>query len=358
MPDAEMTNGWGTVIERMPKVIDKLGRPLRDLRLSVIDRCNLRCQYCMPEKEYAWLSRKNILSFEEIVVLVEAFVSNGVNKIRLTGGEPLLREDLCELVRALAAISGVQDLAMTTNGVLLARHAAKLKEAGLRRVTVSLDTLRPETFRRLTQRTSFDAVINGIRVLGDVGFTGTKLDVVVIRGVNDDELADLIEFGRKAAAEVRFIEYMDIGGATGWTPEQVFSRAEILDSVTAAYGSVAPAAKRSDSAPADRFRLPDGTIFGIISSTTQPFCGSCDRSRLTADGVWYRCLYALNGTDLRTPLRAGANVEELTEIIVQGWAMRRDRGAVERLALSERAPLIGITDLKKDPHLEMHTRGG
>jgi cyclic pyranopterin phosphate synthase len=336
---------------------DTFGRLLRNLRISVTDRCNLRCAYCMPEEEYVWLPREEILHFEEVSRLADVFVGLGVDKVRLTGGEPLLRRGLPRLIRLLAAKPGLRDLAITTNGVLLAEQAPALKEAGLHRVTVSLDTLRPERFTALTRRNSHGEVLAGIAALPPSGFTGTKLDTVVMRGVNDDELSDLIEFGRAAAAEVRFIEYMDVGGATRWSMDQVVSRAEILERLTARYGPIEPVAEET-TAPADRYRLPDGAVFGIISSTTAPFCSACDRSRLTADGMWYLCLYAQQGTDLRGPLRRGATDAELAALILPAWQARRDRGAEQRLTLRDRAPLVEIGRLKQDPHLEMHTRGG
>jgi cyclic pyranopterin phosphate synthase len=336
---------------------DTFGRPLRNLRISVTDRCNLRCQYCMPEEDYVWLPRDEILQFEEISVLVDVFTGLGVDKVRLTGGEPLLRRDLPRLVRLLAARPALGDLAITTNGVLLADQARPLREAGLHRVTVSLDTLRPERFAALTRRSTHQQVLDGIFAVPRAGFAGTKLDAVVMRGVNDDELADLIEFGRTVPAEVRFIEYMDVGGATRWSRERVMSRAEMLEQLSRRYGRIEPVVEDS-SAPADRYTLADGTVFGIISSTTQPFCGSCDRSRLTADGMWYRCLYAVKGTDLRAPMRAGASMDELRRLVVDGWTARADRGAEERLTLRDRTPLIQIGELRRDPHLEMHTRGG
>jgi cyclic pyranopterin phosphate synthase len=328
------------------------------LRISLTDRCNLRCQYCMPEEEYAWLPRQDLLTFEEIERITEIFVSVGVDRVRLTGGEPLLRRDLPDLVRRLTGVPGVKDLAMTTNGVLLARHAESLREAGLHRLTVSLDTLRPDRFARMTRRGTFDEVLAGITAAVATGLTDLKIDTVVIRGFNNDELADLIEFGRSVSAEVRFIEYMDVGGATHWSAEKVFSRAEILQELSSRYGSIEEI-RKTDVAPADRFRLPDGTVFGIISSTTQPFCATCDRSRLTADGMWLRCLYAMNGTDLRGPLRSGASDDEIRDLITGTWSQRRDRGAVDRL--SGRAGggvFISVESLKRDPHLEMHTRGG
>ena len=250
----------------MPSVLDTRGRMLRNLRVSVTDRCNLRCGYCMPEEEYVWLPREDILHFGEIAALADVFLDLGVDKVRLTGGEPLLRRDLPRLVRMLAAKPRIRDLAMTTNGVLLAEHAPALKAAGLHRVTVSLDTIDPQRFARLTSRPTHAQVLEGIASLSRAGFTETKLDTVVIRGVNDDELADLIEFARGVPAEVRFIEYMDVGGATRWSLDQVVSRQEMLERLERRYGRIEPIVETS-TAPADRFRLPDSATFGIISST-------------------------------------------------------------------------------------------
>ncbi len=336
---------------------DQLGRPLHSLRVSVTDRCNLRCNYCMPQEEYVWLPRQELLTFEEIARLVEVFTSLGVEDVRLTGGEPLLRRDLPQLVRMLAANPRIRDLALTTNGVLFAEHAEALRAAGLHRVTVSLDSLRPERFSALAGRDSHAQVLAGIAAARSMGFPKLKLDTVVLRGVNDDELADLIEYGRGAEAEVRFIEYMDVGGATEWSAEKVFTRAEMLQQLTSRYGTITPLNENS-SAPAERFQLPDGTVFGIIASTTTPFCKTCDRSRLTADGLWYLCLYAHAGIDLRKLLRAGATPDELAAHISSIWRARTDRGAELRAATGKRGALIGIEQLRQDPHLEMHTRGG
>ncbi len=340
----------------MTVLLDQFQRPLRNLRLSVTDRCNLRCSYCMPEPEYVWLPRADILQFEEIERLVDLFLDLGVEKLRLTGGEPLLRRDLPVLVERLAARSRIRDLAMTTNGVLLSAHAQSLADAGLHRLTVSLDTLQPERFRQLTRTSDFQRVLDGIAAAAPL-FPGLKIDTVVLRGTNDDELVDLIEFGRRHGAEVRFIEYMDVGGATHWSMERVVSRTDMLESLARHYGPIAPVQDTSP-APADRYRLPDGTVFGIISSTTEPFCEDCDRSRLTADGMWYLCLYASVGVDLRGALRRGAEPGELASLIRSAWGERRDRGAEARLAARDRAPLISIDTLRRDPHLEMHTRGG
>ena len=336
---------------------DTQGRVLRNLRISVTDRCNLRCAYCMPEEEYVWLPREEILHFEETSRLVDVFIELGADKVRLTGGEPLLRRDLPALIKPLAAKPGLRDLAITTNGVLLAEHAAALRDAGLHRVTVSLDTLDPARFTALTRRTTHAQVLAVIASLAPAGFTGTKLDTVVMRGVNDDEIVPLIEYAKTVPAEIRFIEYMDVGGATRWTMDKVVSRRQILDVVREHYGAVEEVVEAS-TAPADRFQLPDGTTFGIISSTTAPFCAECDRSRLTADGMWYLCLYATRGIDLRGPLRRGASTEELGALITGRWQARTDRGAEERLRLRHRSPLVEIAELRRDPHLEMHTRGG
>ncbi|MGH9385054.1 MAG: GTP 3',8-cyclase MoaA [Vicinamibacterales bacterium] len=337
-------------------VLDALGRPLRNLRLSVTDRCNLRCQYCMPEADYVWLPREDILHFEEIDRLVDQFLALGVDKVRLTGGEPLLRRDISVLVERLAFKSGICDLAMTTNAVLLAPMAHDLKRAGLHRLTISLDTLDQERFIRLARFDELTRVMAGIDSAVEV-FPGFKLDSVILRGVNDDEVVGLLEFAKARGAELRYIEYMDVGGATSWTRDQVFSRTDILATLEAHYGPIAPL-EEATSAPADRFRLSDGTVFGIISSTTAPFCRTCDRSRLTADGVWYLCLYATRGVDLRGPLRGGASDEALRELVTGVWRARTDRGAEVRLSLHDRSALIPVKALRRDPHLEMHTRGG
>jgi GTP 3',8-cyclase len=335
---------------------DTLGRPLRNLRLSVTDRCNLRCEYCMPEDDYVWLPREDVLHFEETSALVDVFLSLGVDKVRLTGGEPLLRRDLAELVSMLSRKPGLTDLAMTTNGILLADHVDALKSAGLRRITVSLDTLRRDRFIALARFDEIERVKSGIHAAARV-FGGLKLDTVVIKGINDDELVDLIEYGKSVNGEVRFIEYMDVGGATQWSPGRVMSRREMIEALARHYGHVAPLIEES-SAPADRFTLPDGTVFGIISSTTEPFCRSCDRSRLTADGMWYLCLYAAQGIDLRAALRTGATADDVRQLIATGWERRDDRGAETRLGLGERRGFVPVTALRQDPHLEMHTRGG
>jgi cyclic pyranopterin phosphate synthase len=338
-------------------VQDALRRPLASLRLSVTDRCNMRCRYCMPEDEYVWLPRASILTFEEIARLVRVFAGLGVRKLRLTGGEPLLRHDLATLVAMIAREGRISDLAMTTNGLLLGHQAAELRAAGLQRVTVSLDTLRPERMLAFAKSARHADVLAGIAAARQAGFPRIKLNAVVIRGFNADELGDLIEFARTQDAEVRFIEYMDVGGATRWSRDQVVSQHEMLEVLSRRYGPIEPIAG-DGRAPAERFRLVDGTSFGIIASTTAPFCRACDRSRLTADGTWFLCLYAAQGTDLRERLRGGATDAELATIIRDTWGARTDRGAEERLGVAERGALYRIDSLRADPHREMHTRGG
>jgi cyclic pyranopterin phosphate synthase len=340
-----------------PKISDRLGRPLGNLRISVTDRCNLRCAYCMPEEEYAWLPKPSLLRFEELERVARVFVGQGVDRIRLTGGEPLMRRDLHTLVALLAAIPGLNDLALTTNGMLLEAQAEGLSRAGLKRLTVSLDSLRAERFLALARRDGLDAVKAGIERARQVGFESLKLDMVVLRNTNEDELEPMLDYASSVGAELRFIEYMDVGGATQWTPHAVFSRREILEQLARTRGPI-EALEEHNSAPADRFRCADGTVFGVISSTTQPFCSSCDRARLTADGRWFLCLYARQGLELGRALRAGATDAELGVMISERWRGREDRGAEVRLAEHGRAALVKIEELRRDPHLEMHTRGG
>ena len=341
-------------------IADRFGRPLRSLRISVTDRCNMRCRYCMPEEKYTWLPRGSILSFEELDRLAGIFLALGVDKLRLTGGEPLLRADLPVLVARLAGHAGLQDLALTTNGILLAPQAEALRRAGLRRVTISLDTLRPERMLAFARSPGHADVLAGIRAAREAGFTGTKLNAVVIRGYNDDELVDLVEFARQEGAEMRFIEYMDVGGANQWTGGAVVPRREMLARLAAQYGGPAePLADNAGSwAPAERFRLPDGTVVGIIASTTEPFCRTCDRARLTADGHFLLCLYADTGLDLRPPLRDGASDAEIAALLRAAWQAREDRGAEQRAHAPERGALYQLATLRADPRKEMHTRGG
>jgi cyclic pyranopterin phosphate synthase len=311
----------------------------------------------MPEEEYVWLPRQSILTFEEIERVVEVFARLGVSKVRLTGGEPLLRHDLPTLVRLLAGVDGIRDLALTTNGILLGREAARLKDAGLGRVTVSLDTLRPDRMAEFARSPRHADVIAGIDAAVGAGFDAVKLNSVVIRGYNDDEIVGLLEFARDRGVEARFIEYMDVGGATGWSLDQVVSQREIVDIVSRRYGPVRTLDDRG-WAPAERFALPDGTPFGVIASTTAPFCRTCDRARLTADGTFLLCLYGESGLDLRELLRSDATDEEIAGRIAAVWSDRTDRGAEARAGLADRGILHRIESLRADPRREMHTRGG
>jgi cyclic pyranopterin phosphate synthase len=313
----------------------------------------------MPEESYVWLPRESLLSFEELDRLAGIFLSLGARKIRLTGGEPLLRHDLPTLVGMLASRPGLGDLALTTNGILLGIQAQALRAAGLRRVTVSLDTLRPERMLAFARSARHSDVLAGIAAAQAAGFERVKLNSVIIRGFNADEVLDLLEYARAHALELRYIEYMDVGGATRWRSEDVVSRAELLALIEGRYGHPEPLPDpASPAAPAERFLLPDGTVFGIIASVSAPFCASCDRSRITADGTWFSCLYAERGMDLREPLRLGASDREIAELVASTWRRREDRGAEQRLGLPGRGALYQVEGLRQDPRREMHTRGG
>jgi cyclic pyranopterin phosphate synthase len=301
--------------------------------------------------------RKEILRLEEIVALARVFVGLGVRKLHLTGGEPLLRRDLYVLVRSLAEVPDVHDLVLTTNGILLAEHASELRQAGLQRATISLDTLRPDRFQALTGSDQLGNVLRGIDKARTTGLSPLKLNAVIMRGFNDDELVDLLEFGRVAGAEVRFIEYMDVGGATGWSQDQVVPRDEILRRLAEHFGPIV-AIPEDARGSARRYLLPGGEAFGIIPSVTAPFCSSCARGRLTADGWWYGCLYTQEGLNLGSALRSGAGPEELSELLAAAWRRRSERGAEVRRQVEARGPSVPRERLRSDPHLEMHVRGG
>ncbi len=334
--------------------VDTLGRPLGSLRVSVTDRCNLRCAYCMPEAQYTWLPKASLLTFEETTRLVRIFADLGVRKVRLTGGEPLLRPHLPTLVAQLAELRGIDELALTTNATHLAPMASALRSAGLHRLTVSLDTLQPERLQAHARSSEHGAVLAGIDAAVAAGFSGTKLNAVVIRGFNDDELVPLLEYARAKGVELRFIEYMDVGGATRWEDTQVLPAAELLARLASHYGPITPVSRDEDpTAPAERYTLPDGTRFGVIASTTRPFCRSCDRARLTADGTFFTCLYGASGTDLRGPLRDGAGDDALRALIADVWTRRSDRGAEVRASLTRREAQRPV-----ELHREMHVLGG
>lgn len=339
----------------LPVLRDTHQRPLRSLRLSVTDRCNLRCMYCMPEENYLWLRRQMLLTFEELARLVAIFKRAGLERIRLTGGEPLMRKDLPVLVRQLKTLD-LEEVALTTNGLLLPRLADSLFEAGLDRVTVSLDAVDRDTFSRMAGRDELDRVLEGLRAVAHR--PGLKIDSVLIAGTNESQILPLLDLGEQVGAEVRFIEYMDVGGATRWSASQVVSQEQILAIVAAARGEVTALPGRG-SAPAQRFRAgPDGPAFGVIASVTQPFCRSCDRARLTADGQLLTCLYARQGKNLRQLLRGGASDQEILETLGHLWSARTDRGAEVRAEIRQRGPLADVKELQENLHLEMHTRGG
>ncbi len=337
--------------------LDRHARPLGSLRVSVTDRCNLRCSYCLPEGSQVWLPKTEIATLEELASLVRAMTLVGTSRVRITGGEPLLRRNLPTLVGELAGIPAIQDLSMTSNAVLLPDLARPLRSAGLGRLTISIDTLQASRYALNTRRDSHAELLAGILAAEEAGFTPLKLNTVVLRGMNDDELAAILRFAKERGHQARFIEYMDVGGALDWDPKLVVPQAEILQRLESDYGPIEALAS-GDRAPANLFALPDGTVFGIIASVTAPFCGACDRARLTADGKLFTCLYAADGLDLLTPLRAGAALEEVAALVDNRWRNRDDQGAQDRLAVPTRGPSAQARELRAKPHLGMHTKGG
>ncbi len=314
---------------------DQFNREIRDLRISVTDRCNFRCGYCMPEEvfgeAYHFLPRKQILTFEEITRLVQNYVTLGVRKVRLTGGEPLLRQSLELLVAAIAQIDGIEDLALTTNGYLLPQKAKLLRRAGLHRLTLSLDTLDPRLFKQLAgKHLALDQVLRGIETAVMAGFSGIKLNTVIQRGVNEHEIGDLARFARERGLTIRFIEFMDVGTLNQWRIDKVVTAAEIVERVHAVF-PVKPLAKHYRSEVANRFEYEDGKgEFGVISSVSQPFCGACSRVRLSAEGKIYTCLFGSEGRDIRQYLRDGTSDEVLRERLASVWENRTDRYSEER----------------------------
>lgn len=335
-------------------VKDKLGRELKDLRVSVIDACNFRCTYCMPAEifdHFTFLKKDEVLSFEEILRIVRHFVTLGVTKIRLTGGEPLLRKDLDQLVASLTNISGIEDIALTTNGYLLAEKAQALKDAGLNRVTVSLDTLDPETFKQMSGRdVDINRVLQGIEKAQAVGLGPLKINVVVQRGVNDKDIFPIADRFKGTGITVRYIEYMDVGSTDGWHWDSVVPADEIVSIINAKYPLEAVLEEGHEVAKRYRYVDGDGEI-GVISSVSKPFCGSCVRARLSADGKLYTCLFATNGTDLRGVIRAGIEENELYEMIRNIWQKRGDKYSEIRHSLS-------IKDIRNLKKVEMFRVGG
>ncbi len=320
--------------------VDRLGRPLHDLRISVMDRCNFRCPYCMPADQYhdnfRFLHSDERLSFDEIVRLTRLFVSLGVRKIRITGGEPLLRPEIEELIGDLSLLDGVEDVALTTNGILLAQHAAALKAAGLHRITVSLDSIHEEVFKRMSGgRGGLDRVLDGIAAAQDAGLEPVKLNVVVQRGVNDEGVIDLVDHFRQTGVVVRFIEYMDVGTMNHWRPEDTVSSRELLDRI-AAHWPLRPVDRSYRGEVADRYEFEDGSgEIGFVSSVTEPFCRDCTRARLSSDGKLFNCLFANKGLDLRSVLRNGVKDDELLNMIQAAWTARGDRYSELRASLRD-----------------------
>ncbi|MCG3773845.1 MAG: GTP 3',8-cyclase [Nitrospira sp.] len=310
---------------------DTFHRPLKDLRISVTDRCNFRCLYCMPFDEYAWIPKEEILSFDEIARLAGLFVQLGVDKIRLTGGEPLLRPHLEQLISRLSALSGLDDLCLTTNGSLLADKVPALALAGLRRVNVSIDTLDPEKFGQIRRRGDLTKVLEGLFAAKSYGLHPIKINAVIERGLNDDDIIPLVKFSRANGFAIRFIEYMDVGNANGWISEKVVSKKEILETINA-YLPLREIGRAKGSAPSVDYQFMDGSgDVGVISSVTEPFCSSCTRARLTANGKLVTCLFAETGHDLREFLRNGATDEAIVGVLSAIWGRRTDRYSDERL---------------------------
>jgi cyclic pyranopterin phosphate synthase len=312
--------------------VDLRGRPLRDLRVSVTDRCNLRCRYCMPREvfgaDFPFLERDELLSFEELERLVGVFVGLGVRKVRLTGGEPLLRRDLPDLIARLTRIDGLDDLALTSNGVLLARMAGELAEAGLRRVTVSLDALDDATFRAVSDTTvPVQAVLDGIAAARAAGLAPVKVNAVLQRGVNDDQVEALAGWARDTGVTLRFIEFMDVGTTNRWQRERVVPAAEVAERIAARW-PIEPVEPAQPGEVAERYRYVDGAgEVGIIASVTRPFCGTCSRVRLSAVGELFTCLFAASGHDLRAVLRDGADDAALAAAVAAVWSRRDDRAS-------------------------------
>jgi cyclic pyranopterin phosphate synthase len=335
--------------------LDRLGRPLHDLRISVMDRCNFRCPYCMPKEQfhehYRFLKSQERLSFEEIVRLSRLFASMGVRKLRLTGGEPLLRTNLADLVGDLTDIPGIEDIALTTNGVLLGQHAVDLHANGLRRVTVSLDTLDKEIFARMSGGFgALEQVLSGIDAAIAAGLAPVKINAVIERGLNDHTALDLIERFRGSPVIVRFIEFMDVGNRNHWRPELVVPSRELAARINARW-PMQPISQNYPGEVAQRWRFDDGAgEVGFISSVSQPFCGACSRARLSSEGKFYTCLFATHGLDLRAPLRAGTGDADMLQLLRGAWGSRTDRYSELREDLRRTEP-----EAKK---IEMNYIGG
>jgi len=337
-------------------IVDAFHRPLRDLRISVTDRCNFRCTYCMPLDEYEWLEKSEVLTFEEITRLARLFMALGVEKIRLTGGEPLARRDLHKLIAQLSALEPAPEICLTTNGSLLAEKIAALKAAGLRRINVSIDSLQPERFRQITKRGDLKKVLEGLFAAQRLGLQPIKINTVIERGVNDDEILDLVAFAREHQFSIRFIEFMDVGNANEWRLEKIVSKQDIIATINARF-PLREIGREKGSAPAVDYEFVDGRggDVGVIASVTEPFCGSCTRARLTADGKFVTCLFATTGYDVKKLLRRGASDAEVLDVLQTIWGKRRDRYSEERLAALRSA--VGYNP-KRQKKIEMISLGG
>ena len=310
---------------------DAFNRPIEDLRISVTDRCNYRCTYCMPMEEYVWIDRSEILSFEEIRRLARLFVGLGVEKIRITGGEPLVRKDLHRLVSMLSGLEGLQDICLTTNASLLSEQIGDLAAAGLKRINVSIDTLDPEKFKQITKRGDLSKVLEGLFAAKELGLQPIKINAVIERGVNEDDIIPLVEFAREHGLAMRFIEYMDVGNANNWISQKIVSKKEILEKINARY-PLREVGRENGTAPSVDYEFIDGIgDVGVIASVTEPFCSSCTRARLTADGKLVTCLFSDQGHDLKSLMRGGAIDEQLIEVISSVWSKRTDRYSDDRL---------------------------
>jgi cyclic pyranopterin phosphate synthase len=333
---------------------DSHNRPIKDLRVSVTDRCNFRCSYCMPLDEYEWIDKKEILTFEEITRLARLFVALGVEKIRLTGGEPLVRQDLPSLIEKLSAVEGLRDLCLTTNGALLAERIDALRQAGLRRINISIDTLDADKFKRMTKRGDLTKVLDGIFAAKRTGLAPIKLNAVVERGVNDADILPLVEFSREHGFGMRFIEYMDVGNSNDWTSTKLVSKKEIIDTIHARY-PLREIGRDQGSAPSVDYEFVDGRgDIGVIASVTEPFCSSCTRIRLTADGKLVTCLFSQLGHDVKARLRRGASDAEIAEFLTNLWRGRTDRYSLERLEALKSSSY----DPKSHRKIEMISLGG
>ena len=343
-----------TNLTHLSPIRDHLGRPLKDLRISVMDRCNFRCIYCMPEEKFHsgfnFLKSSERLSFDEILRVTKLFTDLGVSKIRITGGEPLLRVNLSELIGDLSTLEKIEDIALTTNGVLLKKYSEELKACGLNRITVSLDSIDPEQFRKMTGgRGKLETVLEGISEALSVGFKQVKINAVIKRGINDDQVIDMVDYFKKQSVIIRFIEYMDVGNLNQWKLNETVGSDEIIKKLSEKW-QLDPLDKNYEGETAQRYQISGSeTEIGLISSVTKPFCGSCTRARLSSDGKLYNCLFASEGKDIRSWVRNGKSDEYIRNELASLWKVRRDR--YSELRYSDEID-------KTDEKVEMYYIGG